>query len=158
LPSKLDDRFKDSFSEYLSVELYPAPVRDRDCVLEADLEQILELGVARRSSVLELLQGDIGDDQAGSSSAFTVTLIMLVVRPRLQVAPGKDEPIFSVVSCRYPVQLDCLLDSYKYPVLLPPSNQPQRENSVTCISDRIAYRYPPSSDSAPTVSPRRRPF
>ena len=40
LPSQFDDRFKDAFPEDLPVELYPAPARDRACILEADLEEV----------------------------------------------------------------------------------------------------------------------
>jgi hypothetical protein len=54
-----------------------------------------------------------------ASIAFTVAFIMLVIRPCLQIAPSKDEPVFSVILRRNPVQLDVLLDSYKHPVLLP---------------------------------------
>src|ERR1019366_9827327 len=119
LPSKLDDGLKDTFPEDLAVELYPASIRASTSVLKAD--QVLELSVTGWSSVLELLQSDVGDDQTGVSIAFIVTFIMLVIRPRLSGALRKDEPLFNMVSCRHPAQLNRLLVvCHMAPVLSPP--------------------------------------
>jgi|ERR1035441_5396609 hypothetical protein len=59
----LDDGLEDTLPEDLAIESRPAPVRDRASVLKADLEEVLELGVAGRSSVLKFLQGDVRDNQ-----------------------------------------------------------------------------------------------
>src|ERR1039457_7564935 len=107
LPSQFDDGFKDPCPEDLSVQSRPAPIRASSSVLKAD--QVLELSVTGWSSVLELLQSDIGDDQTGVSIAFVIAFVMLVKRPRLPGALGKDKPVFNMVSCRHPVQLDRLL-------------------------------------------------
>ena len=65
----------------------------------------------RGGSVLELLQGHIGDDQAGAGIAFIVTFIVLVICPRLAGAPGEDEPILIVIVRRtqYNLTVCCLL-------------------------------------------------
>ena len=44
--------------------------------------EVLELCVAGRSSIHELLQAYVGYDQTGVSIAFTVAFIVLVIRPR----------------------------------------------------------------------------
>jgi hypothetical protein len=70
---------------------------NRARVLEADLGEILELCVARRLPVHELLQGDIGDDQTGVCISFTVTFIILVIRPRTLCTLGEDEPVLIMI-------------------------------------------------------------
>src|ERR1035437_8516294 len=115
--SQFDDGLEDSFPEDLPVALSPAPVWDRAGILEADLEEVLELSVAGRSSVLEFLQGDVGGDQTGVSIALIVAFIVLVIYPRAFSAVSKDEPVFNMVAGRYPVQLDPFVACHIVPVL-----------------------------------------
>lgn len=61
-PSKLDDGLEYSFPKDLPTESRPASIWAGAIVLEADLEEVLELGVTGWSSIHELLQAHIGDD------------------------------------------------------------------------------------------------
>jgi hypothetical protein len=76
--------------------------------------------MTRRSSVLELLQGDVGDDQTGVSIAFTVALVVLVICPRASGALSEDEPVFIVICTSHPVQPDLLVACHIVSVLSPP--------------------------------------
>lgn len=92
LASKFDDGLQYPFPEDLAVQSRAAPIRAGTSVLEADLEEILELNMAGRGSVHELLQSDVGDDRTRACIAFAVASIVLVIRPRPLGALGEYEP------------------------------------------------------------------
>jgi len=90
LPAQFDDGFKDSILKDLPVPFRPESIRDRACVLEADLVAILELSMAGRSSIHELRKPYVPDDTV-MKELLALARRLFGICPGCRLAEGSNE-------------------------------------------------------------------